>query len=545
MKNLTLLIFFISFMLINAQDFGRISGNFQIEAQSYVQDSVIGAPDVPEKFRSNSFLNLIYNKDNLEVGIRYEAYMKPLLGFDPRYEGQGLSYRYANYSEDLFDITVGDFYEQFGSGMIFRSYEERSLGVDNAVDGVKIKLRPHYSIDITGIIGKQRNFWEKGDGIIRGGDFNFRLTDVLKILPEKYSLAIGGSMISRFESDKNSQLKLPENVLAYSGRISLSSYSWMLDAEYAGKINDPSAMNEYSYNPGYGIMLSGSYFKPGFGLSLNVHKIDNMDFRSERNASGNQLLINYIPPLTKQHTYRLASMYPFATQFTGEVGAQAELTFKIPKKSVLGGKYGIDVSLNYSRVHSIDTIYENKYEYDSPFFAYGDRVFFQDINIEISKKWNRKLKTTLNYLNLVYDKDILENEGSPKYGKINANITILDIVYKLKSRQAIRLELQHMFQEQDSTIHTPDNINGNWAMILAEYTIAPHWFFSISDEYNYGNDEEDNRIHYLNASIAYLFGSSRLSIGYGRQRGGIICVGGVCRPVPASNGVYFSLSSSF
>ncbi len=528
-----------------AQDLGRISGNVQIEAQTYSQDSIIGAPDVPEKFRSNSFLNLLYHRKNIEVGLRYEAYMKPLLGFDPRYEGQGISYRYATYSEDMFDITVGDFYEQFGSGMVFRAYEERALGLDNAVDGVRVKVRPHSSMEFTGILGKQRNFWNKGDGILRGADGIFHITDVVKVLPEEYMVTLGGSLVSRFQSDKSNLLKLPENVMAYSGRLALSTYSYNIEAEYAGKINDPSSMNNNSYNPGYGLLLAGSYFTSGFGASLNLHKIDNMDFRSDRYASGNELLVNFIPPLTKQHTYSLASMYPFATQLTGEAGVQGEITFELERGTMLGGDYGGSVHLNYSRVHSMDTTHTGKYEYDSPIFSVGDRVFFQDINIEITKRWSDKIKTYLSYINLVYDKDIMENEGSPKYGKVNAHIGVIDLTYKLKSRQALRFEVQHMFQEQDSSITTPDNSNGNWALFLVEYTMSPHWYISFYDEYNYGNDSEDKRIHYLNGSVAYAFGSSRISLGYGRQRGGIICVGGVCRPVPASNGAYLSITSSF
>ncbi|HPU24227.1 MAG TPA: DUF6029 family protein [Candidatus Kapabacteria bacterium] len=36
-----------------------------------------------------------------------------------------------------------------------------------------------------------------------------------------------------------------------------------------------------------------------------------------------------------------------------------------------------------------------------------------------------------------------------------------------------------------------------------------------------------------------------MQLTYGKQNQGIICVGGVCRTVPASNGLYLSISSSF
>jgi hypothetical protein len=107
------------------------------------------------------------------------------------------------------------------------------------------------------------------------------------------------------------------------------------------------------------------------------------------------------------------------------------------------------------------------------------------------------------------------------------------------------VELQHIWSKQDSTILVPDNTNGNWLYGLAEYSIAPTWFFSLFDEYNYGNHDADRKLHYLSASVVYLIGTTRVSFGYGRQRGGLLCVGGVCRPVPASNGFLLSISSSF
>src|SRR6185369_149099 len=110
-----------------------IHGNFEFNAQYYQQDTVIGTPDVPEKVLSNGFANFIYEKDNFSAGLRYESYLNPMLGFDPRYKGAGIPYRYLTYKNHDLEMTVGNFYEQFGSGMIFRCYEEKGLGLDNAM----------------------------------------------------------------------------------------------------------------------------------------------------------------------------------------------------------------------------------------------------------------------------------------------------------------------------------------------------------------------------------------------------------------------------
>src|SRR5947207_9309472 len=127
-----LLLFFVQTSSAQIPVLSNISGNFEVDGQIYKADSAIEAPEVPEKFLNNAFLNSNYVNGNFKAGLRYEEYLGPLIGFDERYRGSGITYRFAQYSVDRIDITAGNFYDQFGNGLIFRCYEERSLGIDNA-----------------------------------------------------------------------------------------------------------------------------------------------------------------------------------------------------------------------------------------------------------------------------------------------------------------------------------------------------------------------------------------------------------------------------
>jgi hypothetical protein len=62
--------------------------------------------------------------------------------------------------------------------------------------------------------------------------------------------------------------------------------------------------------------------------------------------------------------------------------------------------------------------------------------------------------------------------------------------------------------------------------------------------YNYQNPLEEKKIHYYNMGGSYSKGISRYSINYGRQRGGLLCFGGICREVPESNGLTFGITTS-
>ncbi|MFH1050548.1 MAG: DUF6029 family protein [bacterium] len=531
----------------------RITGNFQLDMQSYAKDSLIGAPDVDEQVLSMGFLWLNISSVHFNAGLRYENYLNPILGIDKRYQGNGIAYRFGEFVSEIIDITAGNYYEQFGSGMIFRSYQEYALGYDNAMDGLRVKFRPTDGIEIKGIIGKQRKFWSLGEGIVRGGDIGFSLNDLFaESLPKNLQFSLGGSVISKFQKDLSSKYNLPENVLLWAGRLSVNGEKFSLDGEYGYKNADPSSANYFSFNPGNAILVNASYFTSGFGLSLNLHRNDNMDVRSDRNELGNSLLLNFLPPLTKQHTYSLAAMYPYGTQLNGEIGFQTEATYTIPRKTMLGGDYGTTINLNYSQINSIvknpqdiDSISGQVYTYESPIFELGDRIYFREIHAEITRKINSDVKIILTYLNQLYDKDILEAEGSAKYGKVHTNIIIGDLTYKMSSEYALRFEAQHLWATQDSTLHEADNQNGNWMMGLAELTVAPHWYISFSDLWNYGNEFEERRIHYITGSLTYVYDATRFTLGFGRQREGILCVGGVCRAVPASNGVFMTISSSF
>lgn len=522
----------------------RVWGNFQLDAQYYLPDSIIEAPDVDEKIRMNAFANLNFSWQGFTMGMRYESYQNALLGFDPDYRGNGIPYRFASYQQDNLEVTLGNFYEQFGNGTVFRSYVDHNLGVDNAMDGIRLIYRPVSGVTLKGLIGQQRLFFDKGPGIVRGFDAEMNLNQTFASLAENPNQwMLGASVVSKYQRDQNPLFNLPENVAAFAGRLNYLRGALNLGAEYGYKVNDPSADNNFIYKDGNALMLTGSWASEGFGLLLAAKRIDNMGFRSDRTASSNNLQINFLPPTTRQHLYSLSGMYPYATQARGEMGLLGELTFKLPRESFLGGANGATLTVNYSVANSIHKAALNDTTaigqrgtkgYTSDFFRTGDTLYFQDFNAEYSRRFSRNLRGLISYAYITYNQGVIE--GHIDKGMVYAHIIVADFTHRLPNRRSLRWELQHLATQQDK---------GNWGMALIEYSIAPRWTFSLSDQYNYGNDNKDLRVHYLTMGTSYSKNANRFSLSYGRQREGIICVGGVCRQVPASNGFMLSVTSSF
>jgi hypothetical protein len=525
---------------------GEVHGNVQFDAQYYNPDSAIGAQPVPEKLLMNGFANLIYTKGNFTAGVRYENYMNPMLGFDQRYKGHGIPYRYASFDNDFLSITVGHYYEQFGSGMILRAYEERGLGFDNVLDGARVKATLLGGIRLKALIGKQRLYWETGEGIVRGFDGEVDFNETFKALAEKdLRVTVGGSFVSKYQEDTDPDFELPENVGSYAFRGGIRYRKWFLSAEYVHKDNDPQATNTIfyegverrNYSPGSAFLGTLTYSQKGLGVALSAKRTDNMDFRSDRRAAGFDLNINYLPALTQQHTYQLAgSLYPYATQPNGEWAFQVDIDYRIPKNTKLGGKRGLGLRFNYSEIHGLVTqVTPEGSGLNSTAFGLGD-LYFRDINFEVQKTVSAKFKFNVQYLNIAYNKDVVE--GVAGYGTLFTNIAIADMTYKVAPRHALRLEVQGQWVKDRADL-------GDWAMALLEYTWSPHFFIAVTDQWNYGNKDAAKRLHYPSVFVGYTHNASRITLGYGRQRAGILCVGGICRTIPASNGVSLTLMTSF
>ncbi len=527
---------------------GHVTGNIQLDGQISHADSVIGAADVPEKLLMNARADILYTNGNFSAGLRFEAYQNPMLGFNSKYQGQGIANYFAAYNGDKLSVTMGNFYEQFGSGMILRAYEDRYLGVDNSLLGLNVTLRPIEGVTLKALAGKQRYYWEYGNGIVRGIDGEVNFNSIIKSMAEsKFRLTMGAGFVSKYEPDQtisytgNSafRLKLPLNVGAGAIRADINYGNWSLQAEYAHKGQDPSIMNEFIYREGDALMLNATYSQKGFSANLQAKRVDNMSFKSVRTESGEMLYINYIPAITKQHTYAFLSMYPYATQTTGEMGLQADVMYKIKKETLLGGKYGTDIHLNGAIITGIDTNRiggDGTLGYTSDWFKTGD-LYYADASLEVAKKLSSKLKLTCTYGYQIFNPIVEGHEGNLHHN----HILVGDLTWKIDKKNVLRFEAEWMGSDSKYDKNIDDKRCGDWIMGLVEYNFTSAWFVSVSDQYAY----RDGVGNYYNISVGYNHGATRLQLGYGKQREGLLCIGGVCRQVPASNGLTFSLTTSF
>ncbi|MCR5131799.1 MAG: DUF6029 family protein [Prevotella sp.] len=527
-----------------------VSGSIQSDILIPQDDEAIGTQHTDDWALTNTYADVKVMSQHLEAGARFEFLEHPLPGFENDFKGWGVPHFYVKGQTEKADLTLGTFYEQFGSGFILRTYEERSLGIDNSLLGARIGLRPVKGVSMKVLSGLQRRYWSfSKKSLVSGGDVELSVDQWVPSMQEHGTyLTLGASFVNKHEKADEDifatpvyKLNLPENVNAWDVRANLSSGGFNVLAEYAQKTQDPSYDNGYIYRKGYVAMLSTSYSQRGLSVLLQAKRSDNMSFRSRRSMNGTSTFINHLPAFTMDHTYALAALYPYATHPEGEWAYQAELGYNFKKNTLLGGKYGTGVKVNFSHVHAIQQtphpieIQPNEYflgagskGYGSSFWKWGDQTYYQDLNIQIDKRVTKDFKLNLMYMNQRYNKTIVEGEG----GMIHSDIFVAEGKYKINRKLTLRGELQYLTTKQDE---------GDWAFALLELSMLPHWMFTISDEWNCGETD----LHYYQGLVTYNLGSHRIQAGYGRTRAGYNCSGGVCRYVPAQKGFTISYNYNF
>jgi hypothetical protein len=546
-----------------------VSGSVQSDVLVPQNDEEIGATKTGDVL-TNTYVDVQLLHRDFEAGLRAEYMEHPLPGFENDFKGWGLPHFYAkgrlgrnDDGSNVAELTLGTFYEQFGSGFILRTYEERFLGIDNSLLGGRLVLKPAKGLTVKALAGRQRHYWDWNKGLISGADAEIDIDQWLPAMQEhNVRLTLGASWVNKYEKENYIEtppvrrptdtgysyttysVAQPKYVNAWDVRANLHVGNVSLLAEYAQKGDDPSQANGYIYGKGSAAMLSASYSKKGLSLLLQAKRSENMSFKSQRTVLGISSAVNHLPAFTQDHTYTLAAYYPYATQLAdGEWAYQAELGYQFKRNTTLGGKYGMNIKVNYSYVRAIDRqfsgadvislsrsnmAYAGTKGYTSKFFKWGDEKYYEDFNVTLSRRLTKAFRLNLMYMNQHYNMTVVEGEG----GMVHSHIFVADGKYQFSPKTTLRMEAQYLRTKQDE---------GDWVFGLAELSLVPHWMITVSDQYNCSQ----TKTHYYQGLITYNTGAHRLQAGYGRVQEGYNCSGGVCRWIPSQKGFTLSYNYNF
>jgi len=504
---------------------GQISGSFESNNALYIKDNAINTTLQEEGFATNNYLKLNYSRSRFSASLQYEAYLPPLAGYSDQLQGHRLMQGFLRYNGNKSEIIIGNFYEQLGSGMIMRSYEERALGINNSLLGSIWRYRPVDFLSLKIFGGAPRTWLKYSSTILTGADGELLISDLLK-KSDAFYLKAGASYLHQ-QNKEIPYLDYPLQINAWSGRISFAAGKVNISSEY----NSRSAAQIFNVAEGYsskrgnGLLINAGYDTDGLGITTSFRSMRNMATRTDNTIADEPAYINYLPSLTKQHKNALAGLYPYQASFYNETGGQVDIFWELPE-ALLGNDYPERISLNVS------SYYELREGLSSVFtpFRFGRQNLFNEVILEIEKRWTPKFKSELMVMQQQIVRTIAEGYGQ---GMITSRIVAADLAFKQSRTRSVRSELQHSWSNSNE---------GNWIYGMVELGLAPHWLLHISDMYNYNSPEAS---HYFNGGASYAIGPLRTSLAFGRNRAGNQCVGGICHYVPAFSGVTLSVTATF
>lgn len=517
---------------------GYVTGGFETNTNVYLKDDKTLATVPDGHFGSNNYLKVDYYNKRFSAGVQLEAYAPVAVGFPNILEKAALTNYYVSWTDKDFSVTAGTFYEQFGSGLLFRSWEDRALGLNNAVMGARVAYNFRDIVSVKALWGMPRFGMKFSDTQVRGADASFAISNMIGW--QNVYLALEGSVLDRYEklSASMEAEELSPNRLGYSARVNFDVSGFFFKGEYV------QSGNKYFDNPNYGDpeypddtqyltkkgnaqLIETGYTGRGLGVSLSLRRLEWMESRIVAGGGAPEVnMMNYVPGLCTQYTYMLANLHPYgprtgeiSSRFTnsGEIGGQFDIFYNFRRGTALGGKRGMRVHANFSTYYTIA---------EEGTFKSGN-LLFRDLSVDIEKQWTKEFKSTLVWSMQEYNKSYGANKST-----ILQNVFVADLLYKFTPSFSTRMELQYLTTREDQK---------DWMAALLEVNFAPSWSIYVSDMFNHGM----TKLHYYNGGVSYTKSRTRLALGYGRFKDGYICSGGVCRTVPAYTGFILTLTTSF
>ncbi len=528
--------------IAQAQD-ARLSGDFQANYNFYQYDASLvgsdtGSNDVNPLYKKSlsggeAWLSSRLYYKGFTAFLRIDAFNNSNL-YDPTKAFTSYGIGAWSVSKEVGDLTVtaGYIYDQIGSGLLFRSYEDRGLLIDNALEGVHVRYQLAPNIMIKAFTGQQKEVTadkmnERYQPIIKGfnaeGDFSIgskaHIVPGIGVLNRTLDDASMSQIVSNIDAQPLATRFDPRyNMYAFTAynTLTLGDFSWYAEGAYktheAIVIDNTSGM--LADKPGNAEYTTLGYARKGIAVNLTAKRTENFVMRTSPIQTLYHGMLNWQPMVARLRPQRLLSRYSPASQDLSEMATGVDL--------ILAPNDDVDITLNYTHINTLE-----------------DQALYREVFGEMDYRGVKNWLFTIGGQYLNYNQDLYQiRPGRPM---VKAITGFGEATYRITDKKSIRLELEYMDNKQDY---------GSWAFALLEYNIAPRWSFSVSDMYiTWLNPENLSGLtkspHYYNAFVAYTKGPHRFTLSYVKQPDGINCTGGVCRYEPAFSGVRLGLTSSW
>ncbi len=459
-----------------------------------------------------NWLNADYRKGIFSAGIRFDIFQPN----DPdpsisrgkeKFSGIDFKYLKAEFGdvETGGEITVGNYYALFGRGLVLKSYEDRSIRIDNNLLGVKFIGR-YKGLTLTALSGMAEGSRAERNDILHAVDIDYRLFN---------NLRLGSSFASNLSDEENAS----RNSLA-SIRVQPVFENFDFYGEYGVRLNNDikeKVFNNEEKFVGKAFYGSVNFYFGSLAGTAEYKYYDNFSFATEDGT----VFYNTPPAVRKEYAYVLLNRHPSPLNVNNEQGFQVELSYGLSDETYLTANYGLTKSLPSS------SLYQRSLGINTPV-----RTQLQEVYTQAQHEWSNKLTTIA---------------GFAYYEELDANTKSITPVLENKFYFGGINTLRVIFEHQQVTNRTTTEKYYD-DVVTVEYLRSPNFSVSFVGELQTKEPQPGNIVRkgWSFLQIGYKFWShTDFSILFGTRQAGNICIGGVCRYEPEFSGVELKMITRF
>lgn len=506
--------------------------------------------DTKEYFEELGDIRLYVN--DLLFAVRYE-YDDPIeFGTSLK----GITRRYVEYRKDDFTVRAGNFYELFERGLTLNAFENRGLGFNTQMDGVKLNFKKSIDkVKLNATVlggGLQYNDYLRPDRVenysIRAANFD--------VTP--YSIVtLGGSYL--FTTGQIPTSGAITNITAeiFEGNLGFNYKSINMFASYANKktITQPNSVYPQSIGPrGDGAYGTISFTRPGFGVTFDYKNYRfNLVVPNEVSSTSPTKALPFQQPPTciREYSSTLLTRNTHIVDFNDELGFQTE-AFYSPKENLT---FNLNLSLSsrhydyvdidttvrtlYRRVsRSVDFLPSPEDKFSPYWEIYAEAEYYYKKNLKLKIAFGRQSSV------------LYSNTDPTASDKERATTIPVEITYDFKKVYSLKLIAEQQWSYKSLRASGQNNFYNEY--ISLSVSRSPD--IILNGNLELSNDKEDPSrynpngkiVAWASGEVTYKISSANsVTLSYGSERGGLKCSSGICRYVNPFKGFRLTVINNF
>ena len=449
-------------------------------------------------------------------------------------------------------LRAGDYWEILSKGLSLNVFEDRPLGYDTGIDGIRIAYEKKFGKKNpvrfkTQLLGGNINY---SDYITPERIEKYKIRNIYSEVSPVKSLTLGlGYLYSTGElpeEEVNTVVKtdLPEINLNFN----LSDFQFYTAYSHKTSLVSP---NEIFPDPltakGDGLYSSLSYSFNKFGLTFDYknyrYDITLPDNRS--NTRPTRMLPYQNPPTAqKEHTSTLITRNPHVVDFNDEVGGQIDVVYSPNDKlsfnlngSIASRHYQYEdtdtsSALSYKRIDRNNSFIPSLDDPFSPFWEiFTEGEYYASEKVYVKVAFARQSSLVYNQLNPFSSE------------RISTTTIPVEVKYSLSDLNTLTFIGEQ--QWADNSIRIGEKTYMNHYLSLT-FSRSPNINLTLNTEFTDDDEEPTGKKFWWLTEGSYKINESNtVLVSYGSERGGLRCANGICRFVKPFEGFRLGIQSSF